>query len=109
MAATVETVEQVRALDKYKYGFVTDIEAETAPKGLSEDTIRFISAKKGEPDWLLAWRLKAYRHWLEMPEPTWSKVKFPPIDYQDSYYRSAERRVGKECVSTCRSRWSPYH
>ena len=91
MAATVETVERVRALDKYKYGFVTDIEAETAPKGLSEDTIRFISAKKGEPEWLLDWRLKAYRHWLTMPEPGWSKVQFPPIDYQDSYYYSAPK------------------
>ncbi|MGF1629410.1 MAG: Fe-S cluster assembly protein SufB [Kiloniellaceae bacterium] len=91
MAATVETVERVRALDKYKYGFVTDIESETAPKGLSEDTIRFISAKKGEPEWLLEWRLKAYRHWLTMPEPGWSKVKFPPIDYQDSYYYSAPK------------------
>jgi Fe-S cluster assembly protein SufB len=91
MAATVETVERVRALDKYKYGFVTDIESETAPKGLSEDTVRFISAKKGEPEWLLEWRLKAYRHWLKMPEPGWSKVKFPPIDYQDSYYYSAPK------------------
>jgi Fe-S cluster assembly protein SufB len=91
MAATLETVEQVRALDKYKYGFVTDIESETAPKGLSEDTVRFISAKKDEPEWLLEWRLKAYRHWLTMPEPTWSKVQFPPIDYQDSYYYSAPK------------------
>ncbi|MGD1878539.1 MAG: Fe-S cluster assembly protein SufB [Kiloniellaceae bacterium] len=91
MAATVETVEQVRALDKYKYGFITDIESETAPKGLSEDTVRFISAKKGEPEWLLEWRLKAFRHWLTMPEPQWSKVQFPPIDYQDSYYYSAPK------------------
>ncbi len=89
MAATVETVEQVRALDKYKYGFVTDIESETAPKGLNEDIVRFISAKKQEPEWLLEWRLKAYRHWQTMPEPVWAKVKFPPIDYQDSYYYSA--------------------
>ncbi|MEO3429995.1 Fe-S cluster assembly protein SufB [Pelagibius sp. CAU 1746] len=94
MAATVETVEQVRALDKYKYGFVTDIEAETAPKGLSEDIVRFISAKKNEPEWLLEWRLKAYRHWLTMPEPEWAKVKFPPIDYQDSYYYSAPKAPG---------------
>jgi len=91
MAATAETVEQVRALDKYKYGFVTDIEAETAPKGLNEDIIRFISAKKQEPEWLLEWRLKAYRHWLQMPEPDWSKVSFPPIDYQDAYYYSAPK------------------
>jgi Fe-S cluster assembly protein SufB len=91
MAATVETVEQVRALDKYKYDFVTDIESDTAPKGLNEDIVRFISAKKDEPEWLLEWRLKAYRHWLTMPEPQWSKVKFPPIDYQDSYYYSAPK------------------
>jgi len=91
MAATVETVEQVRALDRYKYGFVTDIEAETAPKGLNEDIIRFISAKKQEPQWLLDWRLKAYRHWQTMPEPGWQKVKFPPIDYQDAYYYSAPK------------------
>ncbi|MGE5768436.1 MAG: Fe-S cluster assembly protein SufB, partial [Bacteroidota bacterium] len=91
MAARAETVEQVRALDKYKYGFVTDIEAETAPKGLNEDIIRFISAKKGEPEWLLAWRLKAYRHWLSMPEPAWQKVQFPVIDYQDAYYYSAPK------------------
>jgi Fe-S cluster assembly protein SufB len=95
MAATVETVEQVRALDKYKYGFVTDIEAETAPKGLNEDIIRFISAKKEEPEWLLAWRLKAYRHWQTMAEPKWAKVKFPPIDYQDSYYYSAPKEGPK--------------
>ena len=91
MAATVETVEQVRGIEKYKYGFVTDIETETAPKGLSEDIVRFISAKKNEPEWLLEWRLKAYRHWLTMPEPEWAKVDFPPIDYQDSYYYSAPK------------------
>ncbi|NIA67226.1 Fe-S cluster assembly protein SufB [Pelagibius litoralis] len=91
MAATVETVEQVRGIEKYKYGFVTDIESETAPKGLSEDTVRFISAKKNEPEWLLELRLKAYRHWLTMPEPEWAKVQFPPIDYQDSYYYSAPK------------------
>src|SRR3546814_466051 len=91
MAASLETVEQVRALDKYKYGFVTDIEAETAPKGLNEDIVRFISAKKAEPEWLLEWRLKAYRHWLTMPEPTWQKVTFPAIDYQDAYYYSAPK------------------
>src|SRR5690606_29117720 len=66
-------------------------EIETAPKGLNEEIIRFISAKKGEPDWLLEWRLKAYRHWLEMPEPAWAKVDFPPIDYQDAYYYAAPR------------------
>ncbi|HIP80654.1 MAG TPA: Fe-S cluster assembly protein SufB [Kiloniellaceae bacterium] len=91
MAATVETVEQVRGIEKYKYGFVTEIETDTAPKGLSEDIVRFISAKKNEPEWLLEWRLKAYRHWLTMPEPEWAKVQFPPIDYQDAYYYSAPK------------------
>ncbi len=93
MAASSQTVEQVRALgeQKYKYGFVTDIESDTAPKGLSEDIIRFISAKKEEPEWLLEWRLKAYAHWLNMPEPDWARVGFPPIDYQDAYYYSAPK------------------
>ncbi len=79
----------------YKYGFVTDIETDTAPKGLSEDIVRFISAKKGEPDWLLDWRLKAYRHWLNMPEPDWAMVRFQPIDYQDAYYYSAPKTAGE--------------
>jgi len=91
MAVNAETIEQVRALGRYKHGFVTDIEMETAPKGLSEEIVRFISAKKGEPEWLLEWRLKAYRHWLEMPEPTWARVSFPPIDYQDAYYFAAPK------------------
>jgi Fe-S cluster assembly protein SufB len=96
MAATVSTVEQVKDLadEKYKYGFVTEIESETAPKGLNEDTIRFISAKKSEPEWLLAWRLKAYRHWLTMPEPAWAKVHYAAIDYQDAYYYSAPKSSG---------------
>ncbi|MGH6660034.1 MAG: Fe-S cluster assembly protein SufB, partial [Rhodospirillales bacterium] len=96
MAASVNTVEQVRDLTerKYQFGFVTEIESETAPKGLSEDTIRFISAKKKEPEWLLGWRLKAYRHWLTMPEPKWSKVRHPVIDYQDAYYYSAPKSSG---------------
>ncbi len=79
----------------YKYGFVTDIESDTAPKGLSEDTVRFISAKKGEPEWLLEWRLKAFRHWLTMPEPQWAQVVFPAIDYQDAYYYSAPKSGSK--------------
>ena len=90
MAVATETVEQVTDR-KYKYGFVTDIDSDTAPKGLSEDTIRFISAKKKEPDWLLEWRLKAYRHWLTMEEPKWAHVAFPQIDYQDAYYYSAPK------------------
>ncbi len=95
MAATAKTVERFRELadDKYKYGFVTDIESETAPKGLNEDIIRFISAKKNEPEWLLEWRLKAYKHWLGMPEPNWQKPHFPPLDYQDAYYYSAPKSV----------------
>ncbi len=93
MAVSTETLEQVNAIteDGYKHGFVTDIEQESAPKGLNEDIIRFISDKKEEPEWLLEWRLKAYRHWLTMAEPTWAKVDFPPIDYQDAYYFSAPK------------------
>jgi len=83
-----ETVEGVRSLeaDKYKYGFSSDIEQEFAPKGLNEDIVRFISAKKDEPEWLLEWRLEAYRRWLELEPPTWAMVDFPEIDYQDMYY-----------------------
>jgi Fe-S cluster assembly protein SufB len=94
MPAVQETVEKVRRLDvdQYKYGFVTDIESEKAPKGLSEDTVRFISLKKNEPDWMLRWRLDAYRRWLTMGEPTWSRVKYGPIDYQDLYYYSAPKK-----------------
>ena len=94
MPAVQETVEQVRRIDvdQYKYGFVTDIESEKAPKGLSEDTVQFISAKKNEPDWMLAWRLEAYRRWLTMREPTWARVDYPKIDYQDAYYYSAPKK-----------------
>ena len=88
-----ETARQVRELGerRYKYGFVTDIEADTAPRGLNEDVIRFISGKKSEPAWLLEWRFKAYRHWLTMREPTWANLRHPPIDYQDAYYYSAPK------------------
>jgi len=91
MPAVQETVEQVRRIDvdQYKYGFVTEIESEKAPKGLREDTIRFISAKKNEPEWMLAWRLEAFRRWLTMREPKWARVDYPAIDYQDMYYYSA--------------------
>ena len=94
MPAVQETVEQVRRIDvdQYKYGFVTEIESEKAPKGLSEDTVRFISAKKNEPDWMLAWRLEAYRRWLTMREPTWARVDYPKIDYQNAYYYSAPKK-----------------
>jgi Fe-S cluster assembly protein SufB len=93
MAAVQETVDRVRSIDvgEYKYGFVSDIESDKAPKGLSEDIVRFISAKKGEPDWLLQWRLDAYRRWLTMDEPKWARVEHPPIDYQDLYYFSAPK------------------
>jgi Fe-S cluster assembly protein SufB len=87
MSSSVETLVN----KEYKYGFVTDIESDVAPKGLSEDTIRMISAKKGEPDWLLNWRLKAYRGWLKMAEPHWANVKYEPIDYQAIRYYSAPR------------------
>ena len=74
---------------EYKYGFVTDIEADAAPPGLNEDIIRFISAKKREPEFMLEWRLKAYRHWQTMTEPTWANIKYPPINYQDIVYYSS--------------------
>ena len=94
MPAVQETVEQVRRIDvdQYKYGFVTDIESEKAPKGLSEDTIHFISGKKNEPGWMLAWRLEAYKRWLTMREPTWARVDYPKIDYQNAYYYSAPKK-----------------
>ncbi len=80
---------------EYKYGFVTNIEQEIAPKGLNEDTIRMISAKKNEPEWLLEWRLKAYRHWLTMKEPKWQNVHYPPIDYNDISYYAAPKQANK--------------
>jgi Fe-S cluster assembly protein SufB len=94
MPAVQETVEQVRRIDvdQYKYGFVTDIESEKAPKGLSEDTVRFISAKKNEPQWMLDWRLEAYKRWQTMREPTWARVDYPKIDYQNAYYYSAPKK-----------------
>ena len=91
MAATAQTVAQVRDLGKYKHGWETEIEMETAPKGLNEDIVRFISARKGEPGWMLDWRLKAYRHWLTMTEPTWAMVDYPAIDFQDIYYYAAPK------------------
>ncbi len=91
--ADTQTKERVADLagEKYKHGFVTDIEMDFAPKGLSEDIVRFISAKKNEPEWMLEWRLEAYRRWLEMREPNWARVYYPPIDYQDSYYYAAPK------------------
>jgi len=95
MAAVKETVDRVKAIDvdAYKYGFVTDIESAKAPKGLNEDIVRFISAKKNEPEWLTEWRLDAYRRWLTMEEPTWARVDYPKIDYQDLYYYSAPKSM----------------
>ena len=89
MTSSVETLVN----REYKYGFVTDIESETAPRGLSEDVIRLISARKQEPDWMLEWRLKAYQRWLTMTEPHWANVTYPAIDYQDIIYYSAPRTV----------------
>ena len=94
MPAVQETVDQVRRIDvdQYKYGFETLIELEKAPKGLSEDTVRFISAKKNEPEWMLAWRLEAFKHWQTMHEPKWAKVQYGPIDYQNIYYYAAPKK-----------------
>ena len=94
MPAVQETVDRVRQIDvdQYRYGFETIIESEKAPKGLSEDTVRFISAKKNEPEWMLEWRLEAFRRWLRMEEPTWARVDYPKIDYQDLYYYSAPKK-----------------
>jgi Fe-S cluster assembly protein SufB len=88
MPAVQETIDRVRTLDvdQYKYGFETLIEMDKAPKGLNEDIIRFISAKKNEPEWMLEWRLKAYERWLTMEEPTWARVDYPKIDFQDMVY-----------------------
>jgi Fe-S cluster assembly protein SufB len=94
MPAVQETIEQVKLIDvdQYKYGFETHVEMEKAPKGLSEDVIRFISAKKGEPEWMLEWRLEAYKRWLTMSEPRWARVSYGPIDYNDIYYYAAPKK-----------------
>jgi len=91
----LETIDTVKSLNKYDAGFETDIEMEYAPKGLNEDIVKLISAKKNEPEWLLEWRLKAYRHWLKMEEPTWAKLEIPAIDYQDAYYYAAPKNMKK--------------
>lgn len=91
MEKAVNTVEYL-AQQPYKYGFTTDIESETAPRGLNEDTIHFISKKKNEPQWLLEWRLQAYRLWLNAKDPEWARVKHPPIDYQNAYYYAAPKK-----------------
>src|ERR1700693_3531342 len=96
MAAIQETRDRVASLgDRYKYGFVTDIEMERAPRGLNEDVVRLISAKKGEPEWMLEWRLGAYRRWRGMREPTWARVHYTKIDYEAAYYYAAHKSSAK--------------
>ena len=90
MSDSSDAIETL-ANQEYKWGFVTDIEADAIPRGLSEDVIRLISAIKREPDWLLEWRLKAYRHWLTLTEPTWANIHYPKIDYQDIIYYSSPK------------------
>ena len=91
MSTATETIEDL-VKTEYKYGFVTDIEMDIAPRGLSEDVVRLISTKKNEPAWLLEWRLKAYRHWLTMQEPKWHNTTYPPIDYQAASYYAAPKQ-----------------
>src|ERR671938_1201798 len=94
MPAVQETIEQVRSIDvsQYKYGFSTEVEMDKAPKGLSEDIVRLISQKKGEPEWMLEWRLDAYRRWLTMREPTWARVHYDPIGFQGIHYYAAPKK-----------------
>src|SRR5262249_45303239 len=93
MPAVQETIEQVRKIDvdQYKYGFETSIETDKAPKGLNEDIIRLISSKKGEPEWMLEWRLKAFERWLTLDEPNWARVSYPNIDFQAIHYYAAPK------------------
>ncbi|HEY8398787.1 MAG TPA: Fe-S cluster assembly protein SufB, partial [Flavihumibacter sp.] len=90
----LSTIEQQITSD-YKYGFTSNFETDQAPKGLNEDIIRFISARKNEPDWMLEWRLKAYRHWLKMEVPEWANIQYPPVDFQDIIYYSAPKQKKK--------------
>ena len=101
MPAVSETIEAVQSVTEgaYKWGFHTDIDMDYAPKGLNEDIVRFISAKKNEPEWLLEWRLKAYRMWLKMEEPRWPAVSYPPIDYQDAYYYAAPSKPAPKSLA----------
>ncbi|MCA3255533.1 MAG: Fe-S cluster assembly protein SufB, partial [Alphaproteobacteria bacterium] len=91
MARNAEALAAAEDLSSYKWGFTSDVESELAPKGLNEDTVRYISAKKGEPEWLLDWRLKAFRLWQTMESPDWAKLDVAPIDYQDAYYYAAPK------------------
>ena len=98
MSTETQELEELTG-GEYKHGFVTDIESDTIPKGLNEDVIRLISSKKQEPDWMLEYRLKAYRHWLTMEEPTWPNVHYDPIDYQDlSYYSAPKSKAGPKSL-----------
>src|SRR3954452_841937 len=99
MSTNLDTI-RVLAQQEYKWGFITDIEEERIPKGLSEDVIRLISTKKNEPEFMLEWRLKAYRHWAKLEkaeaEPKWANVHYPPIDYQDMiYYAAPKQKIAK--------------
>lgn len=99
MTTENNTIEEL-ANREYKYGFVTEIEADTIPRGLNEDIVRMISAKKNEPAWMLEWRLKAFRHWLTMEEPTWANVHYPTIDYQNAiYYSAPKQKTGLKSLS----------
>ncbi|MEL7543675.1 MAG: Fe-S cluster assembly protein SufB, partial [Pseudomonadota bacterium] len=93
MAAVQETIDQVKEIDvdQYKYGFSTDLESVKAPKGLNTDIIRYISGKKNEPEWMLEWRLDAFERWLTMEEPSWARVNYPKIDFQDLHYYAAPK------------------
>ena len=90
MSTSTDTIEQLATQD-YKYGFVTDIEMDAIPRGLSEDVVRLISERKQEPEWMLEWRLRAFRAWREMQEPRWPNVTYPPINYQDIIYYAAPK------------------
>ncbi len=98
MTEEMETLHEFTN-QEYKYGFVSDIESDSLPKGLNEDIVRIISAKKQEPEWLLEWRLKAFRHWQQMEEPNWANLKIAPIDYQDIiYYASPKKADGPKSL-----------
>ena len=98
MSATAQTIDKLIS-QEYKQGFVTDLDADTIPPGLSEDVIRIISGKKGEPDWMLQWRLEAYRHWLTMNDPRWAYVDYAHIDYQSiSYYSAPKPKEGPKSL-----------
>jgi len=92
---TINTIKKYTK-DNYKYGFVTDIESERPKKGISEEIIEYISKKKDEPEWMLTWRIKAYKKWLKMKSPNWANINFPKIDYQDIYYYSAPKNFKKK-------------